>query len=677
MSPPPERTDRAFGWVTSLLAVTTTLAMLAVVGRVAQVQLRPSEALQAQLSPRVTVKKDLPLRGDITDRRGRVLAATRFAERVIIDPTLVLDVDKTIIALAPAIGVEHEELAKRLFFAMEDNRRRDAALKAAGAAALMVSTIEPGPLDEDPQGEAIQTSAAAGPKPLIRYLKLSDLLSTEQAAAVRDAVRAHKLRGVSLEKWPIREFVGGSEVGPIVGSIGWLEPKWRSGAESRFHNELSGNPGRIGFVRDGSGNPLWIEAALVDRAQHGRDVRLSIDLELQRIATEELTRGVKEADAQGGRIMIIDPITGEVLAMADVYREVASLIDLPTVPKGTTLKRGAILAEGNRLRASRQRYRIIRPDLDDKGNPRPPELARNRCVEDVYEPGSTFKPFVWSVITELGRVKPTDVIQTEGGRWITPTGKPITDVTRAETMTWTEVLINSSNIGMIKGAQKLTPREFHEAVSRFGFGARTNLGLPGESGGLVTPLRRWSTYSHTSVAYGNEIAVTIAQMVRAFSVFARPAELAGTMPRLRLTAQTPTDPPGIVYRVLPTEVATLSRNTMRGVASNMENRHIKPPEGGWRYDMFAKSGTARVPAPPFGYLQHQYITSFLAAGPSENPRIIVLVVIDDPGPERIRTRTYFGAATAGPVVRRVMERSLTYMGTPPSPRADLAAADPR
>lgn len=674
MPPPPARSDRAFGWVTSLLAATTSLALLAVVGRVAQIQLRPSEELKAQLAPRVTVKKDLPLRGDITDRRGRVLAATRFAERLIVDPTLVRDIDKTVVSLAPIIGVSAEELGNRLIFAMEENRRREAALLAAGAAAS--------PQGDDGEEDDEITTAEEGAAPaklkrIIRYLKLSDHLSSEQATAVRDVIRKDKLRGLSLEKWPVREFVGGVEAGPIVGTIGWLNPANRSGAESRFHTQLSGNPGRVGFVRDGAGNPLWIEAGLVDRAQHGRDLRLSIDLELQRIAAEELTRGVEEADAQGGRIMVIDPITGEVLAMTDVYRDVPGLIDLPTVPKGATLKRGAIVAEGNRLRASRQRYRVIRPDLDENGNVRPPQLARNRCVEDVYEPGSTFKPFVWSVITELGRVKPTDVIDTEGGRWITPTGKPITDVTRAATMTWSEVLINSSNIGMIKGAQKLSPREFHEAVSRFGFGARTSLGLPGESGGLVTPLSRWSVYSHTSVAYGNEIAVTIAQMVRAFSVFARPGELAGTMPRLRLTAHSPADASGVIYRVLPASVATLARDTMRGVAANMENRYAKPPEGGWRYDMFAKSGTARVPAPPFGYLQHQYITSFLAAGPSENPRLIVLVAIDDPGPERVRTRTYFGAATAGPVVRRVMERSLTYLGTPPSPRPDLAAVQSR
>jgi cell division protein FtsI (penicillin-binding protein 3) len=305
-------------------------------------------------------------------------------------------------------------------------------------------------------------------------------------------------------------------------------------------------------------------------------------------------------------------------------------------------------------------------------------LGRNRCIEDVYEPGSTFKSFVWSAITAMGAADPGEIIDTEGGRWRTSYGRAIEDESRQNQLSWHDVLVHSSNIGMIKSAERIGFAQLREIVVRFGFGSKTGLGLPGETSGLVTPARQWSKHTQTSIAMGYEVGVTPVQMVRAFSAFARSGELAGTIPELRLTAvDTREMATNVATRVLPTDVVMVARDAMGDVAHNMETRWAKPPKGqAWRYDLFGKSGTTKIAAvaPPEkrrprwlgGYFERQYHSSFIAAGPIEAPRIVVLVVIDDPGPERVRTRSYYGSAVAGPVVRRVMERSLSYLGITPT-----------
>jgi cell division protein FtsI/penicillin-binding protein 2 len=184
-------------------------------------------------------------------------------------------------------------------------------------------------------------------------------------------------------------------------------------------------------------------------------------------------------------------------------------------------------------------------------------------------------------------------------------------------------------------------------------------------------------------------------MVQAFSSFARQGELSGTLPQLHMIAEsagTGSKNPTVIYRVLPPDIARLAREPMAGVVASMEERWCKSPDESvpqdknaphaqWQYRLFGKSGTAEIPlgkapdgkmAPPgsTGYFDNQYNSSFIAAGPIENPRLVCLVVIDDPGPQRVRARSHYGAAAAGPVVRRVMEKALAYVGAPVSVREE-------
>jgi cell division protein FtsI/penicillin-binding protein 2 len=671
--------------------------------RIVQLQLAPSARLAEHMQSRVT-RAPLPgIRGELMDRRGRLLSTTRIGYRVFADPTMLPeDLDGTILRLSEAMGVAPEVVGEPLMakVALNDARallRPAATDREQPSVAQMfrrfVGAEGSGGGDAGHGGMAMLDEPApdeeqeSGVPSLVRYVPLGPVLSEERIAAVR----ALKLPGVYLERRHLREYPAGAVVASVVGKVG-DEPIWNIGAERILDTKLEGTGGRARYVRDAKGRPLWVEPGQWEPARRGTDVRLSIDLELQRIAYEELTRGIEEANAAGGRCIMLDPLTGEVLAMVDIVRDLPELVPFKWEPKDPNAAgKGATPPA-----APRARYQTL---TDDPGRRIHPALARNRVVEDVYEPGSTFKSFVWAVITERGLAKPDEVFDTEGGRWYTFYRRYVEDVTKRDIMTWREVLVNSSNIGMVKAAERMSFAELREAVTRFGFGKRTNLGLPGEGAGIVTTAKNWSKYTQTSVAIGHEVAVTPIQMVRAFSTFARPGELAGTMPDVTLVAvDAEATLPPILHRVLPASVATMTRETLAGVTQNVENRMklqarqaaragLEGESGAkqdWRYILFGKSGTAEIPlgkAPEgmrrprgsSGYFDGQYNSSFIAGGPIEDPRLVCLVVIDDPGPERVRTRTHYGSMTAGPVVRRAMERSLTYMGVAPSVTPEAAS----
>jgi len=707
--------ERRINTIATVAVGGITILLCLLLARVVQLQVLPPGDLKNEMEPRVSVRQDLPIRGDLLDRRGRILSTTRVGYRVVVDPTQLKQLDEAIVALARATGQKEEAVGERILSRVNENKRREDLRKAlepfadAGANTAVMAAIRSAlgsalgrgdgqaltPSEEQTrqiESDAIQPEAPTPPLKPIRYLPMTRLLSDPQVEAVRVA----KIKGAILERVMVREYPGGPEVAPIVGLVGFGHVGVL-GAEKMLNKRLSGTGGTISYVRDAKGKPLWIEPGQVRPASPGDDVRLSIDSELQRIAVEELQRGITDADSAGGRLMIFDPLTGEILAMADIVRHVPDAIPYPwakVLPPPPEVP----VATSPTGKGKAKKPAARKPIIEDHGVPPParyvtiqreqsggdlPAMHRNRCIEDIYEPGSTFKPFVWSTITELGRAQVGEVFDTEGGRWHTSYGRYIEDVTKRSTMTWAEVLINSSNIGMIKGAERLNFKEMHDAVARFGFGKRTNIGFAGEASGIVTPMKAWSKYSQTSVAYGHEVAVTPLQMVRAFSAFCRPGNLAGTLPPVRLTAQTADDVRGtVIERVLPVKIANLTREVMQGVAAKIEMNLATASHGteaGWKYSMFGKSGTAEIPLTPppgknlrrpkgtSGYFDDQYNSSFIAGGPAEAPKVIVLCVIDDPSPAKVRARQHYGSVVAGPVVRRTMERALNYLGVQPSP----------
>lgn len=706
-----DRVGTVSAWLISILLV----VMLA---RVAQLQLAPSKPLREQRQSRVSSRTELALRGDILDRRNRQIAVSRMGWRVFVDPVNIKpeQLDQAIVSLARELAIPEEEVGQRIIWALEENARRKAVADGVSGAAQApaktplplldaIKDIIKGGEKDDRLPELAELAATPevlidpvtgfGSSPLafaqvpaaprilkpIRYLPFNEVVEEHAAANIRRL----NIQGVGLERKLVREEVGGEAVAAIVGKVG---TDANIGMEAKLNDRLTGKAGRVSYYRDSGGRPLWIEPGQVQLPVHGEDVRLSIDLELQTMGLEELQRGIEECDAAGGRLVALDPRTGEVLAMCDIVRDLPNLKEYPWEDDPRALREMGQDVPARRLpymapRPGAVRYRTIAHDPTREKNPSLKALLRNRCAEDIYEPGSTFKPFVWATITELGLARVSEVFDTESGRWSTPYGRKLNDVTKRDVMTWGEVLVNSSNIGMAKAVERLTHRQLYEAVRRFGFGKPTGIGVAGEASGIVTTLKDWTIYSQTSYAIGHEVAVTPLQMVRAFSAFARTGELAGTLPDLRLTAALPGEIEGAVrYRVLPASIADLTRTTMRGVAENMENRMAEHDQTKtvWKYTIFGKSGTAEIPLgkPPAGkkrpagstgYFDDQYNSSFLAAGPIDQPRLVVLAVIDDPGPALVFARpmpTHYGARTAGPVVRRFMERALTYLGAPPS-----------
>lgn len=687
-----ERNNRAL--VVGRVFMALTMAVLVgVTVRVVLLKTHPGAGLSRYISDRVNEQREPSPRGDLLDRRGRPLSMSHIGFRVVIDPVAAgRDMDRVIVALADALGAPPGEIGDPLARAVaaneaalspdtpETDEPTDSQAPAAPEKAVTVLSriLDRFRLSATGNGRAART----GPRPrLKRYLPVGPAIGREIASVVKGL----GLPGVSVEQRLERTYPGGDELASILGKVGFGHAGLL-GAERALDSRLRGTDGRIGFVHDAKNRPVLVDLAASKPGERGEDIRLSLDLELQRIAIEELDRGMEDADAAGGRLVMMRPQTGEILAMVDRYREVEGLVPFPWVEPGTPKDKWPTLPPED----ERPRYVTIAPDPNREIHP---AMGRNRCVEDIYEPGSTFKSFVWASAWQMGVIGPDEIIDTHP--YVTPFGRRFQDVTRRNEQSWENVLVHSSNVGMVKLSERLTHEQLHGIVERFGFGEPTRLGLPGEASGIVTPLRDWTDYTHTSVVIGHEVAVTPVQMVRAFGAYARNGEAAGTMPHLRLTVPTreqlEAEP---VVRVLKPEVAVHTRGVLVHVAERMDasmrRRFPDEPEPG--YVMFGKSGTADIAVvPPIvrdengepvrdskgrivrmgkpkgagGYYANQYNSSFIAGAPADDPRLVVIVVIDDPGPARVRQRQHYGSSVAGPVVRRVMERSLRYLGVTP------------
>lgn len=586
------------------------LLFAGVLARVAQLQHAPAKALESFITDRARDVRVPSPRGAIYDRRGRLLASTTPGHRLFLDPLrFPARTPNVFERVASASGYPEEIIRERVLPRIKENdtRRRD--------------------------GRA-----------LIRYVAVGGILPTDRAQSVREL----DIPGVHLERRPVREAVVTPTLAPLIGKVGF-EHNGLLGLEHAYESALAPRAGSASIVRDAEGAPLWVEGDAINAPRRGADLRLSIDSELQRLAEIVLRKGLDAADARAGRLIMIDPATGEILVMLDQYRDVENIpFDPENVPEPD---------------AQWPRYDVIPPDPRREIEP---ALARLRCVEDAYEPGSTFKPFIWSGVLERGKATIDETINTHHGRWRTSYGRPVADVVEREEQTVFEALVNSSNIALTKLAERLTPAQLQDIIRKFGFGARTALPLPGEAPGLVTPPDRWNKYTSTSVAFGYEVAVTPVQMIRAFSAFARDGDLAGTLPRLSLRHRDPSAE--MLHRVIPASVAIDARRAMREVARVMVERnqgHGRLPEGVPAYSLFGKSGTAKIARPDGrGYFQKQYVSSFVAAAPYDAPRLAVLVVIDDPGPERIAQRSHYGSGVAGPVAARLLHEALEYLGVP-------------
>ena len=587
---------RVRAWTRGVLVGVAALLSLTVV-RVAHLKIVPPPELDTTLGSRTSTTRELASRGRILDRRGRVLATTTVGHKLFADPALIWE---------------------RGWRRIREGMARDPEV---------VVTTDPFEDVSDALGQVIDMPPSAirqrlREKAESRYLVLDTDLSDHEL----DGVRTLDLDGVGTEQKLVRHYPHAPVASQLVGRTN-IDQQGLSGMELMQERALSPSTGKLTFLRDARRNALHIDEDAYIPPRPGRDVRLTIDLVIQEIAERRLAKAVNQYNAGGGRIVVVDPQTGDVLAMADILRKRPGWAEVS----------------------------------EDKDRARDPALGRNRCVTDAYEPGSTFKPFVWATATELGVYDPSTRLPTpKDGPYRTAFGRAIRDVHYYGTVDWKTVLVKSLNSGMAMAAERMTFDQMRGGVvDRFGFGHRTGVGLPGEEEGLITPAGKWTKWTQTSVAMGHEIGVTPVQMARAFSAFCTD----GSIPTLRLVLPaddegSPSAPPRTP--VLPEPVALVAREAMERVLSEGTGRKAQSAT----YRMFGKSGTAQLPKPKGqgrGYYEDRYVSSFIAGAPLANPRLVVLCVIDDPD----RRKGHFGGSIAGPVVRDVIDESLNYLGVKP------------
>ncbi|MEO1007792.1 MAG: penicillin-binding protein 2 [Planctomycetota bacterium] len=641
-------------WVAAALGIGATAWLATVLVRVAWLQIAPPERIDAVLAARERQHTIRVPRADVADRRGRPLAVSRYVHRVFFDPVRVAEeveagritVAELSSALAWMTGEDEFDVDRRVRSVLRENEARQREARRAS------------------------TDANAIADPIIRYVRVGDRLDDERLAIVR----AHPLPGIHLEREAIRDRVGGDLVAPILGKIG-SDPMYDEGIERMLRARLEGEPGTITYTHDAGGRAVWIGAGEAEAPRAADAMHLSIDLEIQRIVREELDRAVEDADAAGGLAIALDPRTGEVLAMADVLRPIENE-PYPWIDGRLPRE------EWPRHVDLTGRYAFVRPDPRREDDP---AIARNRVIEDAYEPGSTFKALVWSALIDHDPTLLDEVFEAAPGGVTMIGGRRLRDTRANGEQTWEQVLVNSSNIGMAAGVQRIPPADLRRTLSAFGIGERTRLSLPDEAPGRLRGLRDWGEYTHVSVSFGQEVLCTVAQIARAFCAIARNGDEAGTVPALRLTAVGLDGYDGLVARRAVSPAAALrTRTATLGIIERLDAK--MRDERPFSYRMFGKSGTAqvspekphdwqRLPPGANAYLPRQYVSSFVAGAPLGEPRIVVMVSIEDPGPDLVRSRQFYGSSVAGPSVRRIVERVLPYLGVPPD--AELASSDER
>ncbi len=402
-----------------------------------------------------------------------------------------------------------------------------------------------------------------------------------------------------------RYYPAGEVTAHVLGFTG-VDDAGQEGMELAFQDRLAGKAGSRRVIRDRLGQVVE-DLESVKPAQDGEDLVLSIDSKIQTLAYSELKSAVAAEHAHAGGVLVLDTVSGEVLALANV----------PSYNPNNRQK-----LSGSQL--------------------------RNRVLTDTFEPGSTMKPFTISLALEQGKVRPDTVFDTAPGRY-TIGRSTISDAHPLGALTVTQVIQKSSNIGTAKIALQLERSSMWDNFVKAGFGATPHVPFPGAVPGRLRPFSTWKPIEQATMAYGYGLSVSLFQLARGYSIFARDGEL---IPVSFVRTQ------GLV-----SGQPVLSANTAREMRAMLE---AAAGPGGTApraqivgYRVAGKTGTANKQEGT-GYALHKYRASFVGFAPVSRPRLVVAVTIDDPSNGR-----HFGGDVAAPVFSRVMEGALRALGVPP------------
>jgi cell division protein FtsI (penicillin-binding protein 3) len=438
--------------------------------------------------------------------------------------------------------------------------------------------------------------------PESRFVWLKRLADDETAAKVK----AIGLKGVFQDREYRRKYPEGEAAAHVVGFTN-VEDRGQEGIELAFQKELQGRDGSRSVVRDRLGRVVEDIGDVVPAA-NGSDIDLAVDSKVQFFAYQRIRDAVAANKAKAGSVVVLDVQTGEVLALAN----------FPSYDPGN------------------------RQNLSG-------EQLRNRALTDVFEPGSTMKPFIAGLALETGRVKPETLVDTGNGRYPFH-GAVISDTKAHGTITVREVIQMSSNIGTTKLAMQMQPREMHELFTAIGLGQRPQLSFPGAVSGKLRPYKTWRPIEQATMSYGYGLSASLFQLARAYTVFARDGEI---IPVSML--RQPHDHPIPGIRVFSPSVALELRHMLQAAAGPGGTAPDAQVPG---YSVGGKSGTAHKQEGR-GYV-NKYRSWFVGVAPISKPRIVVAVMVDEP-----TAGVYYGGKVAGPVFSQVTAQTLRLLGVPP------------
>lgn len=558
--------------------------MFAITARIVYLQTFQHEWLQkrARVQQQDLIETS-PLRGLVLDREGRELARSVDTESFFAVPGEINDPAGIAAQLAPLVGVEAQTLKERLLQAKEGNRK---------------------------------------------FTWIARKLEREQAARINSL----KLEGIYSLKEPKRSYPNGELAAHVLGFVG-LDEVGLAGIEQFYDERVRGEAGKV-FIETDAHRRAY--SSFEATARPGQSVVLTIDQVIQYRTEQALAGAVQRAQAKSGTAIVLDPRTGEILALANA----------PTFDPNNARNVSA-------------------------------EARVNQALQNIYEPGSTFKIVAYSAAIEKGLVKPEDHIDCQMGQ-ITVAGRVVHDHKAFGSLTIAEALAKSSNVAAIKLGLRVGDDPMYEMMKRFGFGVRTGVELPGETAGLVRTVARWQPSSMGSIAIGQEVGVTPVQMASAFGALAND----GVRVTPHLVREIRAADGTVVFQANPEQHRVVSAETARTLRDMLEEVTVNGTAKLAQlngYTAAGKTGTAQKIDPATkAYSATKFIGSFVGFAPVENPAVVIIVVIDEP------RGAYHGGDVAAPVFREIAEQVLPALSVAPDtemkpvPGAiDLIAQTPR
>jgi cell division protein FtsI (penicillin-binding protein 3) len=447
------------------------------------------------------------------------------------------------------------------------------------------------------------------------FVKIKTGLETNQCSA------AGKIYGIGVQSDWQRHYPAGPLAAHVVGFTS-ADNRGLGGIELQCNKELAGSAGQNIFFADAYRRPIRLKQQSA-RLTDGVGIILTLDATIQQFVRTELMKVTRSCEAESAVAIVAEPKTGAILAM----------VSLPDF-------------DPNEIRS-----------VD-------PNNFRNRAMTDQFEPGSILKPIVAAIALDAGVVDTSEKIFCENGSYHGRGFGQIKEYRYHQygNLTVRQILVKSSNIGMAKIGQKLGKDKLYKGLSRFGFGKKTGIDLPGEVAALLWPANKWTGYSVTRIPFGQEISVTAIQLVRAFCILAnggRPVQpflvkaMVGNSGQI-IKLKRP--PPDVGFVIKPQVARWIVSDALLGVVNEGTGRKAKLE----KWQVFGKTGTANIAkSNQRGYDDNAYVASFVAGAPADDPAVVVLVSIRKPNIEL--GRGYTGGTIAAPAAAGIIEKTLTYL----------------